>query len=55
MAKKDELQKIAEDVLNAVGGKDNVWNVTHCMTRLRFNLKDEGIPNQEEIKKFPVL
>lgn len=43
-------KKIAEDVLAAVGGKENVSSVTHCMTRLRFNLKDAGIPNEEEVK-----
>jgi len=52
MNQKEKFQKIAEDVLKAVGGKDNVTLATHCMTRLRFNLKDESIPNQEEIKKI---
>ena len=32
--------KIAEDVLAAVGGKENVNSALHCMTRLRFTLKD---------------
>lgn len=53
MNQKEKLQKIAEDVLKAVGGKENVAIATHCMTRLRFNLKDESIANQEEIKKIP--
>ncbi|MGG7618070.1 PTS transporter subunit EIIC [Bacillus coreaensis] len=53
MAKKEQLQKIAEDVLKAVGGRDNVSHVTHCMTRLRFNLKDESIPKQEEVQNIP--
>jgi PTS system beta-glucosides-specific IIC component len=53
MAKNEKFQKIAGDILNAVGGKANVTNATHCMTRLRFNLKDESVPNQEEIKKIP--
>lgn len=52
MAKNEKFQKVAEDVLEAIGGKANVANVTHCMTRLRFNLKDESIPNQDEIKKI---
>ncbi|MBQ9327147.1 MAG: PTS transporter subunit EIIC [Solobacterium sp.] len=43
-------RKIAEDVLAAVGGKDNVTFVTHCITRLRFNLKDNSIPKDDEIK-----
>ncbi len=45
-------EQIASAVLAAVGGKDNISLVTHCMTRLRFNLKDQGIPNEEEIKKI---
>lgn len=45
-------RQIAENVLQAVGGKANVTHVAHCMTRLRFNLKDESIPNDEEIKKI---
>ncbi len=45
-------REIAENVLSAVGGKDNVTQVTHYMTRLRFNLKDQGIPNDDEVKKI---
>ena len=45
--------KLASDVLAAVGGKENVASVTHCITRLRFHLKDAGIPNTEEVKKIP--
>lgn len=45
-------QKIAEDILQSVGGKDNVTNVLHCMTRLRLSLKDLSIPNIEEIKQI---
>lgn len=52
MGKKDSYNKTAKKVLQAVGGKDNVIQVTHCMTRLRFNLKDDKIPNQEEIKQI---
>lgn len=46
-------KKIAADVLAAVGGKENVSMVTHCMTRLRFNLKDTSIPKEDEIKNIP--
>jgi len=45
-------KQIASDVLAAVGGKDNVSMVTHCATRLRFNLKDASIPKEEEVKKI---
>ena len=52
MSQKEKFQKTAEEILAAVGGKDNVSMITHCMTRIRFNLKDESIPKQEEIKKI---
>lgn len=39
-------------MLEAVGGKDNVTNVIHCMTRLRFTLKDTGIPDPDKIRKI---
>lgn len=44
-------KQIAQDVLEAVGGKDNVSNVVHCMTRLRFTLKDKGLPDVQKVKK----
>lgn len=41
---------IAEAVLAAVGGKENVTFVAHCITRLRFNLKDNSIVTDEDVK-----
>lgn len=41
--------QIAADVLKAVGGKENVNNLAHCMTRLRFALKDESVAKDEVI------
>ena len=45
-------KKIAEDVLAAVGGASNVTNATHCMTRLRLNLKDQVIIGQNVPKVY---
>ena len=45
-------KQIAINVLKAVGGKENVAGVAHCMTRLRFELKDMTIPQDAEIKKI---
>ena len=45
-------EQIAEKVVAAVGGKDNISSVTHCMTRLRFTLKDGSLPDQEAVKKI---
>lgn len=47
-----KIKKTAEEILSAVGGKDNIVSLTHCMSRLRFNLKDLSIPNDEEIEKI---
>ncbi len=44
-------QELAEKVLALVGGNENVEGLTHCATRLRFNLKDESKAKTEELKK----
>lgn len=46
-------RELATQVLELVGGKENVSSVVHCATRLRFKLKDESIAKTEEIKKIP--
>ncbi|WP_124067322.1 beta-glucoside-specific PTS transporter subunit IIABC [Clostridium sp. E02] len=48
-----DYKKTAETVLDKVGGEKNVSGLTHCITRLRFVLKDESIPNASEIEKIP--
>lgn len=50
----DRNQEIAIRVLAAVGGKENVNSVQHCMTRLRLRLKDETVPKDDDIKKLKV-
>lgn len=47
-----DFKKLAAEVLELVGGEKNVQAVTHCATRLRFNLKDEKIADIEAIKKI---
>lgn len=46
-------KEIAESILNAVGGAENVANTAHCMTRLRLNLKDDTIPKDDDVKNIP--
>lgn len=48
-------KKLAEDIIQLVGGKENVSSVTHCATRLRFNLKDNKKANKEELEKLNIL
>lgn len=44
-----DYQKIASQILELVGTTDNVSNMTHCFTRLRFNLKDSSKANKEKL------
>lgn len=50
MAKKDYTE-LAKDIVAHVGGKDNVVNVRHCVTRLRFVLKDESKADDDYLKQ----
>lgn len=43
--------KLAKEVLESVGGKDNVSSLVHCATRLRFKLKDMSKASIEKAKK----
>ena len=43
-------EKLASFIIENVGGKENIENVTHCMTRLRFKLTDDSKVNEEELK-----
>lgn len=44
--------QIATDVLAAIGGSKNVSGVTHCFTRLRFNVKDRSIVDDDKVKSI---
>lgn len=52
MAKKDKYEDLANKVLEYVGGKENISFFTHCVTRLRFNVKDQSKVNTDEIDKL---
>ena len=45
-----DYKKLAQQILEYVGGKDNVTGLTHCATRLRFNLKDESKADTKAIQ-----
>ena len=42
---------LARIIIQNVGGKENIVSLTHCMTRLRFKLKDESKANTDILKE----
>ena len=38
---------LARIIIQNVGGKQNIGSITHCVTRLRFKLKDESKANSD--------
>lgn len=47
-----DKEEVVSQIIKEVGGKDNINDVWHCMTRLRFDLKDRTKVNQEAIQKL---
>lgn len=45
-----DYKKLAKDIVTNVGGEDNIQVVNHCMTRLRFNLKDNSKPDKKVLE-----
>lgn len=50
-----DYKKLSEDILQLVGGKENLTSCMHCMTRLRLNVKDLSLIQLDEIKKLKVI
>ncbi|AIQ45980.1 PTS beta-glucoside transporter subunit IIA [Paenibacillus sp. FSL R7-0273] len=48
-------QETAQQIVQSVGGVDNVNSVYHCVTRLRFELKDNSKADQAALKKLDMV
>lgn len=46
-----DYKKTAAEIVELVGGKENISSHTHCMTRLRLVLKDNSKADEEALKK----
>lgn len=46
----NKYEDVCKEIVDLIGGKENIKNLTHCMTRLRFTLKDESKADTEKIK-----
>lgn len=47
-----DYKVLAENILNDVGGKDNIDTAWHCATRLRFKLKNEKLADTQKIENL---
>lgn len=53
MAKKKlDYGRVAENIIANIGGRENVVGVRHCITRVRFKLKDEGRADDDKVKNL---
>ena len=49
----NKYDTMVSSIVGLVGGKENIRSFAHCVTRLRFNVKDKGMVNVPEIEKLP--
>ena len=47
-----KYENLAKEIVRNVGGKENVSSLTHCITRLRFKLKEESLAKDDVIKNM---
>ncbi len=52
MANSHKYEQLAKDIVSLVGGKENINSLTHCITRLRFKLKDESKAQTSKLKEM---
>ncbi|MFB5663346.1 PTS system trehalose-specific EIIBC component [Alteribacillus sp. HJP-4] len=48
-------RKSVEEIIEAIGGRDNISSVTHCVTRLRFALHDESKVDKEKLENIDIV
>ncbi|WHY21068.1 beta-glucoside-specific PTS transporter subunit IIABC [Paenibacillus sp. G2S3] len=52
---KKDYKQIAEQIIHQVGGKGNIIDLEHCMTRLRFRLKDNDKADKEQLNRMEAV
>ncbi|WP_423215073.1 PTS system trehalose-specific EIIBC component [Streptococcus equinus] len=50
-----KFEKDAREMLEAIGGKENIAAVTHCATRMRFVLNDNSKADVKRLEKIPAV
>lgn len=49
---KQNYDQLAKEIIFLIGGENNIVNLTHCVTRLRFKLKDETKTDENSLSKL---
>lgn len=44
-----KYNKLVDNIIELIGGKENISYFTHCVTRLRFNVKDKGLVKEKQL------
>lgn len=52
MGKKTKFENLADNILDLIGGKENISFFIHCVTRLRFNVKDKSRVKVDAIEQI---
>lgn len=50
-----DYHKLAQAIVENVGGTENIKSITHCMTRLRFTLNDVSKANKEKLENLEAV
>ena len=45
-----DYKKTASEIVELIGGKENIASLTHCITRVRFKLKDDAKADADKVK-----
>lgn len=53
MAKKGKFDQLSQGIVELMGGRANITWFTHCVTRLRFTVKDRGMVRKEDVEALP--
>lgn len=49
----EEYKKLSQKILKNIGGKENVKEIFHCVTRLRFYLSDKNLVDIKKLEQIP--
>lgn len=52
---KPNYRQIAEQIIENIGGKENVEQAAHCVTRLRLTLKNQELVDQDALLEVPLV